>query len=157
LSPVDINIYTLKQVHVKRRRYSDLEDCQITCPLACYKLIQHILNLKSEPVEKFGIITLNTKNKLAGIHIIGSGSLAHVNVETRDVFIAAMMKRMQACVARAIIAFHNHVSGDPTPSVSDIILTRRLKEAGVLLCIQLLDHVIAGDGNYMSLKELGHI
>jgi DNA repair protein RadC len=70
----------------------------------------------------------------------------HVGVflagSARDVFMATMMKRMQARDAKSIIAFHNHPSGDPAPSREDIHLSRRLREAGKLLCIELLDHVI---------------
>jgi DNA repair protein RadC len=142
MSLTDINIYTLKQVRSKRRRY-DLEGCRITCPLACFNILQSILDLKSETdrVElqhatlkkrafallKFGIISLNSKNEINGIHIIGTGTIANVNINPRDVFMAAMMNN-----AGSIIAFHNHVSGDPEPSQSDISLTRRLKEAGEL-------------------------
>jgi DNA repair protein RadC len=68
-----INIYTLKQIRTKRHRY-DLEAYSITNPLTCYKVLQFLLDLKSEPVEKFGIISLNTRNKIVGIHIIGTGT-----------------------------------------------------------------------------------
>lgn len=145
----DINIYTLKQVREKRRRY-DLEGCNVSCPLACYKAIQYILDLKSEPVEKFGIIALNTKHDINGIHIIGSGTIDHVTIKPREVFMAAMMNN-----ASAIIAFHNHPSGDPSPSQDDIYLTQRLKNAGEILGISLLDHVITGNGKYTSLREIG--
>ena len=61
-----INIYTLKQIRTKRHRY-DLEDYLITSPLICYKVLQYLLDLKSEPVEKFGIISLSSRNKIIGI------------------------------------------------------------------------------------------
>jgi DNA repair protein RadC len=63
---------------------------------------------------------------------------------------AAMMNN-----AKSIIAFHNHPSGEPKPSRDDIFLTRRLKEAGEIMCIELLDHLITGERNYVSLKEKG--
>lgn len=144
-----INIYTLKQVRTKRRYY-DLEDCRITCPLACYKTLQKVLDLKSEPVEKFGIISLNTKNEINGIHIISIGTINHGTIDPRDVFMAAMMNN-----AKSIIAFHNHPSGDPTPSMDDIFLTQRLKNAGDILNITLVDHLITGNEKYTSLKEIG--
>jgi DNA repair protein RadC len=144
-----INIYTLKQIRTKRRLY-DLEGCQISCPLACYKAIQYILDLKSEPVEKFGIIALNNKHEINGLHIIGSGTINHVTVKPREVFMAAMMNN-----AISIIAFHNHTSGDPSPSQDDIILTQRLRDAGEILGITLIDHVITGNGKYTSLREIG--
>jgi DNA repair protein RadC len=73
-------------------------------------------------------------------------------VEPREVFIAAMMNN-----AKSIIAFHNHVSGDPSPSRDDISLTQRLKEAGEIMSIPLIDHVITGNGKYISLKEIGAV
>jgi hypothetical protein len=78
-----INIYTLKQIRTKRHRY-DLEDYSITSPLTCYKVLQFLLDLKSELVEKFGIISLNTRNKIVGIHIIGTGPLDQLYIEPRD-------------------------------------------------------------------------
>ena len=106
-----INIYTLKQIRTRHHRY-DLEDYSITSPLICYKVLQYLLDLKSEPCRvelhlqlfkkskallKFGIISLSSRNKIIGIHIIGTGSLDQVYIEPREVFMAAMMKRMQAC------------------------------------------------------------
>lgn len=146
-----INIYKLKQVRVSRRRY-DIEDCKITCPLACYKAIELILDLKSEAVEKFGIISLNTKHRVAGIHIIGIGTLDSITIEPREVFKAAMINN-----AGSIIAFHNHPSGDPTPSAGDIAITKRLKEAGMIMNIRLVDHLIIGEDRYVSLRERGYL
>ena len=97
-----INIYTLKQIRTQRHRY-DLEDCPITNPSICYQILQYLLDLKSEPVEKFGIISLNTRNKIIGLHIIGTGSLDQLYIEPREVFMAAMINN-----AKSIIAFHNH-------------------------------------------------
>jgi DNA repair protein RadC len=146
-----INIYTLKQIRTHHRRY-DLEDYPITTPQICYQILQYVLDLKSEPVEKFGIISLNSRNKIIGIHIIGTGSLDQVYIQPREVFMAAMMNN-----AKSIIAFHNHPSGDATPSREDIHLSRRLQKAGRIMCIELLDHVITGERNYCSLKEKGFL
>ena len=151
MSFISINIYTLKQIRTKRHRY-DLEDYPITSPSICYKIIQYLLDLKSEPVEKFGIISLNSRNKIIGIHIIGTGSLDKLYIEPREVFMAAMMNN-----AKSIIAFHNHPSGEAEPSREDIHLTRRLQEAGKIMCIELLDHVITGEWSYCSLKEKGFL
>jgi DNA repair protein RadC len=99
-------------------------------------------------VEKFGIITLTTKNKIAGIHIISVGTLDNAPVEPREVFKAANLNN-----AKAIIAFHNHPSGEPAPSLVDIHISKLLKRAGEILRIALLDHIIIGDAAYVSLKE----
>jgi DNA repair protein RadC len=144
---LSINIYTLKQIRTSRYRY-DIEDNRITTPLVCYKILDLLLDLKREPVEKFGIISLNTKHKLLGLHILGQGSLNSVTIEPREVFKAAMTNN-----AFAVIAFHNHPSGDPEPSVWDIAITRRLKDVGEFLDIKLVDHVIIGENKWFSMKE----
>ena len=73
-------------------------------------------------------------------------------VHPRETFQAAVKRG-----AAAVILVHNHPSGDPTPSDDDIKITKRLKEAGDILGISVLDHVIVGDGNYVSLRNLGII
>jgi DNA repair protein RadC len=142
-----INIYVLKQVKESTAQYN-IGKHTITSPETCYKIIQQILDLQSEPVEKFGIFALTTKNKIAGIHIISVGTLDKALVEPREVFKAAIMNN-----AKAIIAFHNHPSGDPAPSPDDIYTTKLLKHAGEILKIALLDHIIIGDATYVSLME----
>jgi DNA repair protein RadC len=149
MPPTFINIYTLKQVRTKRRRY-DLEDLEITSPSVCYRVLQYLFDLQSEPAERFGIIALNSKLKINGVHLIGSGTIDRVYVEPRQVYMAALMNN-----AKAIIAFHCHPSGDPTPSRDDLLLTQRLKKAGKIMCIELLDHLITGEGDYVSLREEG--
>ncbi len=144
--PTSINLYTLKQHRISRFRY-DL-DLQITNPQTCHHLLDLLLDLKHEPVEKFGILSLNTKYKVTGLHILGQGSLESVTVEPREVFKAAMVNN-----AFAIIAFHNHPSDDPEPSAWDIAITRRLKDVGDFLNIRLIDHLIIGEGRYFSLRE----
>jgi len=144
--PSSINLYTLKQHRTASFRY-DL-DLKVTSPKTCHQLLDLILDLKHEPVEKFGIISLNTKYKISGLHILGQGSLKSVTVEPREVFKAAMTNN-----AYAIIAFHSHPSGDIEPSAWDISITRRLKDVGDFLNIRLLDHLIIGEGSYFSLKE----
>ena len=68
----------------------------------------------------------------------------------RDVFRAAMLAQ-----ASSVVVFHNHPSGDPSPSVADRLVTRRLDEAGELIGIELCDHIILGEGTYFSFKEEG--
>jgi DNA repair protein RadC len=141
-----INIYILKQIRISQHRY-DL-DLPITTPAVCHHILNILLDLKREPVEKFGIISLNTKHKLLGLHILGQGSLDSVAIEPREVFKAAMLNN-----AYSIIAFHNHPSGDPQPSVWDIAITRRLKEVGDILNISLVDHLIVGEEKWFSMRE----
>ena len=102
--------------------------------------------------EAFTVITLNTKNRVIDRHLVTVGlanaSLAH----PREVFRPALLDG-----AAAIIAAHNHPSGDPTPSAEDLKITRQLVEAGKILDVKILDHVIIGRGErpFMSLREAG--
>ena len=98
--------------------------------------------------EYFKILLLNTKNEIIMIETISVGSLNSSVVHPREVFCTAIKK--SAC---SVIAVHNHPSGNPSPSQNDIDVTHRLAEAGELLGIKLLDHLIIGDGTYLSLKE----
>jgi DNA repair protein RadC len=100
--------------------------------------------------EHFMVLLLNRKNTLIGIHIVSVGSLTASVVHPREVFKAAILGN-----AAAIICGHNHPSGDPGPSQEDRVLTKRLVEAGKLLGIDVLDHVIIGDGTtqYFSFAD----
>lgn len=100
--------------------------------------------------EHLKVIMLNTKNIVISIKDVSVGSLNSSIVHPREVFCEAI-KRSSA----SIIICHNHPSGDPAPSSEDINLTHRIKECGKLLGIELLDHIIIGDGSYISLKEKG--
>jgi DNA repair protein RadC len=149
MPPTSINLYTLKQVRVARYRY-DIGACSVTNPRICHRLLQLALDLRTAAAEQFGIIALNAKYRVNGIHIIGVGGLDNVSVDPGAVFKAALLNN--AC---AIICFHNHPSGDAEPSRGDILTTRRLQRAGRLLGIELVDHVITGERGYVSLKERG--
>ncbi len=98
--------------------------------------------------EYFKILLLNTKNEIIMIETISVGSLNSSVVHPREVFCTAVKK--SAC---SVIAVHNHPSGNPAPSQMDIEITKRLMEAGELLGIKVLDHLIIGDGIFVSLKE----
>lgn len=100
--------------------------------------------------EHFRVVLLDTKNKVLGIEEISIGSLNTSLVHPREVFRPAIRK---ACAS--IILLHNHPSGDPTPSREDIEVTRRLFEAGRLIGIEVLDHIVIGDGNFVSFREKG--
>ncbi|WP_240903911.1 JAB domain-containing protein [Chengkuizengella sediminis] len=95
---------------------------------------------------------MNVKNKVISKKIISSGSLNSAFVHPREVFIEAIKRS-----AASIICFHNHPSGDPTPSPEDIEITKRLKDTGELIGINFFDHIIIGDGIFYSLKELNYI
>ena len=98
--------------------------------------------------EIFNIILLNTKNNVIAIENISIGSLNASIVHPREVFNIAIKRS-----SSAIILAHNHPSGDPKPSTEDINITKRLIEAGTIIGINVLDHIIIGDGIYFSMKE----
>lgn len=101
--------------------------------------------------EQFFLLCLNTKNEPTAIHTVSIGSLDSSLVHPREVFKAAILAN-----SASVIVAHNHPSGDPTPSNPDIEVTKKLQEAGELLGITLLDHIIVGsEGAYCSLKERG--
>lgn len=97
--------------------------------------------------EHFKCLYLNRKNQVISLETISIGGLANSLVHPREVFKPAVKRS-----AAAVILIHNHPSGDPTPSKEDINITKRLIESGKLLGIEVLDHVIIGDGRYVSLK-----
>jgi DNA repair protein RadC len=102
--------------------------------------------------EQFRILLLNTKNVIIACEEVSRGSLNSSIVHPREVFNRAIKRS-----AAAIILIHNHPSGDPTPSQEDINITRRLVEVGRLVGIEVLDHLIIGDGVFTSLKEKGYV
>lgn len=109
--------------------------------------------LQDEPAEVFAMICLTTKHRVIAYHEVSRGTLDATLVHPREVFKAALLVN-----AATIIVAHVHPSsGDPTPSPDDIELTRRLAAAGEILGVQLLDHIIIGDGRYYSFKEAGRI
>ncbi len=105
-------------------------------------------HLALEKKEHFCEILLNTKNHIIGWQVISVGSLTASVVHPREVFAPAVLHH-----AAAIIVAHNHPSGDPTPSKEDIQVTQRLVKAGKIMDIQILDHIIIGDNNFVSMKE----
>nr|WP_276203367.1 DNA repair protein RadC [Cohnella thermotolerans] len=122
---------------------------RITRPLDVYRLS---LDLVSVYQEHFVVYFLNTKNRVIGRQTLSIGSLNASVVHPREVFRAAI----QQCSA-SIICVHNHPSGDPTPSPQDIEVTHKLVEAGRIIGIDVLDHVIVARDGYVSLKERGLI
>ncbi|CAM4488625.1 RadC family protein [Paenibacillus typhae] len=102
--------------------------------------------------EHFVCLFLNTKNHVIAQETLSMGSLNASIVHPREVFRAAMK-----CSSAAIICAHNHPSGDPAPSPEDISLTTRLVQAGEIVGIDVLDHLIIGDSRFVSLKEKGYM
>ena len=142
-----INIYRLKMVKEDTVEYGDTT---IKSPGDIVRFAREVLEMEEMAEENFIVICLNTKNKIAGVHTVSIGSLNSTIVHPREVFKAALLNN-----ASAIVLMHNHPSGDPEPSREDIATTRRLVDAGNILGIKVFDHVVIGDGRYISLKEQG--
>lgn len=108
--------------------------------------------LRHQKKEQFLVVYLDTKCKCIGYEKVSEGSLNASIVHPREVYKGAICKS-----AYSIIAVHNHPSGDPSPSREDVQITSKLKDSGELIGIGLLDHIIIGDGCFISLKEQGYI
>ncbi len=106
--------------------------------------------LRHEEKERFICMMLDSRNRLIVEEYLTQGTVNWTIVSIRDLFVAALRAR-----AVGIIIIHNHPSGDPTPSHEDVLLTERVHEAGELLEIHLLDHIIIGDRRYASFSEEG--
>ncbi|ADY73290.1 DNA repair protein RadC [Desulfurobacterium thermolithotrophum DSM 11699] len=121
---------------------------KITSPEDVVNLIWPKVN--NLPVEIFGIVTLNTKGKLISIHEITKGGMNFTSISPKEVFHPAVKD-----MAAAVILFHNHPSGDPTPSKEDIEVTKRILEGAYLLEIEVLDHIVLSSNSYFSFKKEG--
>jgi DNA repair protein RadC len=111
-------------------------------------LVQYLMPLYAgHRVERFGVMLLDTRLRLIRTVIVATGSADGVVVEPRDVYREALLAS-----ATNVVAFHNHPSGDPMPSHSDWVVTKRLRETGDTLGIPLLDHIILGAGAFFSFK-----
>lgn len=107
-------------------------------------------DIRHREQEQVFVAFLNTKGSLIRDVMISQGTVNASVVSPREIFIEAVKYH-----AVSLVLVHNHPSGDPTPSREDIALTYRVKEAGDLIGIKLLDHIIIGDNSYISLKERG--
>lgn len=106
--------------------------------------------LRNHPCEEFHAVYLDTKNRVIGTHMISRGSLTASLVHPREVFSRAVW-----LLSSGIVFIHQHPSGDPAPSIEDQELTNRLADAGHILGIEVIDHIIIGESSYVSFRERG--
>ena len=140
-----IRIYAAIQLGAKvNSAHSDAY--RVTCPADGAKLLMD--RLKGETNERFLIVLLSTKNRVIKIREISHGSLTSAVVHPREVFCQSILGH-----AASIIVAHNHPSGDPYPSSEDRQLTRALVDAGSIVGIPVLDHLVIGENCYYSFKE----
>lgn len=142
-----LNQQTMHNELVKEREI-DYGMGNVTSPDKVHQVMTEIFNLHQMAEEYVYMIALNTKARPLGFFEISHGTVNLSLITPREVFIRAVLVG-----ATGIIISHNHPSGDCSPSVDDLKITRRLKDAGDLLGIKLFDHVIIGGMKYCSLKE----
>lgn len=125
-----------------------VEGYKISCPADAYNLVKHQVSHLDH--EQAWILCLNTKNRVISNTRISVGSLAAAVVHPRELFKQAILRS-----ASSILFYHNHPSGDCTPSQEDIMLSRRLKESGSLLGVDVIDSLVIGSDSFCSLVEHG--
>lgn len=122
-------------------------------PLTKYTSPDQIFNtfqfLRHETKEYFLTLHLDGKNRICCIDVVSVGSLSQSIVHPREVFKTALIS-----AAAALVLIHNHPSGDPTPSSDDLKITKRLQEAGEIIGVKVLDHIIIGD-SFLSFVSQG--
>lgn len=121
---------------------------RFTSPQQVFDYFHH--EFRDSRKEYFLILLLDGKNRIIRRVQVSEGSLNQSIVHPREVYLPAVKES-----AAAVILVHNHPTGDPAPSSEDIAITRRLKEAGEIMGIKVLDHIIIGDGEYLSFVERG--
>ena len=130
--------------------YPDLS-YKITSPGDAVVIGREFMYIHEKPEEYMYMICMNVKNKVLGVFEISHGTVNASLVTPREVFQKALLAN-----ASSIILLHNHPSGDNTPSREDIEVTKRLVEAGKIVGVDVLDHIVIGD-RYTSLKEKGYV
>ena len=150
----------MKTIHPKEFKVMALRDCPVPSDMLVCETPRQVadywrLHIATTPqfnpeCECMAVLMLNTRNRVKGHQLLTIGTLDTILVHPREVFRCAII-----AAAAKIALIHNHPSGEPTPSEADIKVTRDLIRAGQLLKIELTDHVIIGNPNYSSLRELG--
>jgi len=100
------------------------------------------------PVEQFGVVLLDARRGVIAARIVSTGSVDASTADPREIFREAILAR-----AAGVVVFHNHPSGDPTPSAEDVAVTRRLVAAATILGVEMVDHLVLGAGRYFSFHE----
>jgi DNA repair protein RadC len=131
-----------------RMKRETFEKEKIHSPEEAAHIILHEMSALEQ--EELWVLLLNTRNQLLSIEVVYRGSLNSSQVRIGEIFKTAVRRN-----AASLIVAHNHPSGDPTPSPDDIAVTRGIVEAGNLLDVDVLDHLVIGSGSFVSLKQRG--
>jgi len=122
---------------------------QITCTKTAQKFAQRFFDERMSDRESFVVVHLDTKHRPLSVEVATTGTLDASLVHPREVFKGAILAG-----ASAVLLMHNHPSGDPTPSREDFAVTKRIEEAGEILGIQVLDHIVVGENDTRSIREV---
>lgn len=111
---------------------------------------EHLSDMENLAQETFVVLTFNVKNRLIGKHLVSLGTVNTTLIHPREIFRPAITDG-----ASMVVLAHNHPSGDPSPSSEDIMITRKLVEAGKTVEICVIDHIIVASNGFISLRESG--
>ena len=140
----------LLMVRELARRWNVPADSAAPAVTSPREALLQLQDLRNSPRECFSVLYLNTRNQPVGCEKVAVGGLNVAALQPREVFAPAL-----SLGAAAVILAHNHPSGDPTPSPEDLAVTRHLQEAGRLLGVEVLDHLVVCAERYKSLREAG--
>ena len=148
----------MKVIHPQEFKVMSLRDCPVPSEMLICETPQQVadywrLHIATTPYfnpecECMAVLMLNTRKRVKGHQLLTVGTMDTLLVHAREVFRGAII-----AAAASIAVIHNHPSGDPTPSEADVKVTRDLIRAGQLLKLELVDHVVIGNGKHSSLRE----
>ncbi|BBF42232.1 DNA repair protein RadC [Lachnospiraceae bacterium KM106-2] len=145
-----VQLLALKEISRRMAKATREEGLRLLTPQSVANY--YMEDMRHLTIEQILLVMMDSKSKILNDMVLSQGTVNASILAPREVFIHAL--RVGAV---SIILLHNHPSGDPNPSREDIETTKRVKEAGLLIGIKLLDHIIIGDNQYISLKEKGLI
>ena len=143
-----IQILCLSELAKRMARASAMQELDFSSPRTIAQY--YMEDMRHRKKEALKLLLLNMKTKLIGESELSLGTINTTLVSPREVFAEALRRN-----AAAVILLHNHPSGDPTPSREDVLATRRVIDAGKIIGIELLDHIIIGDNCFISLRDKG--
>ena len=151
----------MKEIQPREFKVMSLRECPVPSEMLVCDTPQQVvdywrLHIATTPhfnpeCECMAVLLLNTRKRVKGHQLLSIGTMDTILVHPREVFRGAII-----AAAASIVVIHNHPSGESTPSEADIKVTRDLIRAGQLLKLELIDHVIIGNQNHSSLRELGY-
>lgn len=137
---------------VYKTKVKPSERIAIKSSQSAYEIFKEMFEENMDHFEKFAVIMLNRANKVIGVYTLSSGGIDSTVLDPRMLFQIALKAN-----SSSLILGHNHPSGNLTPSESDIVMTRQIKQGGDLLQIRLLDHIVVTSESYYSMADEGKL